>query len=250
MKGFNKFQLAMIKAARIHLYPLFEEGLDTLGEALWNHIFSLSGPTVVNRKLTDRDRFFGKIFRGFLEISKSLETLEDISFYVGRFPFQKTRITAENYLRFHVEAWFAEMYILRERLTSYLKVVERQYKRDPHFSTIQARCRSLGDLITKTLQDVIALRGQHIHENRFSDDDMDRLDTLELLTHDLDDVVKSLMHLHHRIEHRKVRRAWKDRIVANNKAVRELIDVFFDVLFPVVFDEESQALKYPKRFKT
>jgi hypothetical protein len=240
----------MIQAAQAHLYPLYEEGHDALGEALWNHIFSLSGPTIVNRKLTDRDRFFAKIFRGFLEISKSFETLEDISFYVGRFPFQKTKITPERYLRFHVETWFAEIYILRGRLTSYIKVVERQHKRAPHLSAIQARCRCLCDLITKTLQGVVDLRGQHVHETRLPDDEIDRLNTIALLTHGSDDAVKNFMHLHHRIEHRKVRRVWKDRLAANNKAIWELLDIFFDVLFPMVFDEKTQVLKYPKRLKT
>src|SRR6267142_6532320 len=109
MKGFDRFMLAMLQAVPAHAVPLSKEDRDALGEALQNYIFNFGGPKRVNRELTDRDCFFAKILHGSWEISKSFEKLEDISFYIGRFPFQKTRITPERYLQFHVEAWFEEI---------------------------------------------------------------------------------------------------------------------------------------------
>jgi hypothetical protein len=190
------------------------------------------------------------MFLGFLEIANSLETLEDIAFYVGRFPFQKTRITPERYLRFHVEAWLAEVYILQERLTSYLKVVERQHKKDPHLPAIRGSVQDLEEFLRKTLKGVIDVRRQHVHIVRFSDEDIDRLSYMEAMTHGPDDGFSRLMRLLHHNEHRKVKKTWKDRVVTNNKAIRDLLDIFFDALFPVVFDEKTRALKYPNPYRT
>ena len=187
---------------------------------------------------------------GFLEIANSLETLEDIAFYVGRFPFQKTRITPERYLRFHVEAWLAEVYILQERLTSYLRVVERQHKKDQHLPAIRGSVQDLEEFLMKTLKGVIDVRRQHVHIVRFGDEDIDRLSYMEAMTHGPDDGFSRIMRLLHHNEPRKVKKTWKDRVVTNNKAIRELLDIFFDALFSVVFDEKTRALKYPNLHRT
>jgi hypothetical protein len=250
MSGYVKFQSAIIEATRAHLHSLSEDDPEALGEAIQNRVLGLNGATGVNRNRTEKDQFIGKTFLGFLEIANSLETLEDIAFYVGRFPFQKTRITPERYLRFHVEAWLAEVYILQLRLTSYLKVVERQHKKDPHLPAIRGSFQDLEELLTKTLKGVVEVRGQHVHRVRFSDDDIDRLGYMEVMTHGPDDGFSRLMRLLHDSVHRKVKKAWKDGVVTNNKAIRELLDIFFDALFPVVFDEKTKALKYPNPHRT
>src|SRR5262245_18778086 len=119
MKGLAKFQQAMAKAAQEHFRPAMEAEREALGEVLRNEILNLDGPRYLNRRLTGRQIYFGKAFRGFFEISKSLQTLDDIAFYIGRFPFQNTRMSREKYLQFHVEAHLVEIYVLRERLKRY-----------------------------------------------------------------------------------------------------------------------------------
>jgi hypothetical protein len=250
MSGFVKFQSAIIEAIRAHLRPLSEDDPEALGEDIQNRILGLNGATGVNRNRTEKDQFIANTFLAFLEIANSFETLEDIALYAGRFPFQKTRITPERYLRFHVEAWLADVYILQLRLTSYLKVVERQHEKDPRLPAIRGSFQDLEELLTKTLKGVVEVRGQHVHRVRFSDDDIDRLGYIELLTHGPDDGFLRLMRLLHRRVRRKVKKAWKDRLVTNNKAIPELLDIFFDALFPVVFDEKTKALKYPKPQRT
>lgn len=249
MKGFERFQKAMIKAAQQHLKPAMEEHRDALAETLKNELFDLEGPRQLNRQLGTRDQFFGKAFRGFMEISKSMETLDDIAFYMSRFPFQRTRITRERYLQFHVESYYSEIYILRDRLTRYITLLERQYKRDPGLSNVQEQCKTLTDAISKPLEGVVGVRGSHIHKVRFRDEDIERLSTIALLSQvsqGSDDEASKLMTEYYRHEHRKVKKIWCGRTKSNNKAIRELLDVFFDSLFPIAFDENSSMLRYPR----
>lgn len=236
----------MIDAAQLHLKPTMEEHKDALAETLKNDLWNLEGPRQIDRPLGSRDQFFGKAFRGFLEISKSLETLDDIAFYISRFPFHRTHITRERYLQFHVESYFSEIYIFRERLKRYITLLERQYKRDPGLSNVKERCKTLTDAITEPLEGVVGVRGRHVHEVRFSDNDIERLSTIALLAQGSNDELSNLMREYYRHEHRKVKKIWRDRIKTNNKAIRELLNIFFDSVFPIAFDENTSALRYPK----
>src|SRR5258708_3000792 len=130
LKGFRGFQRAMLDAGHDFILPQTPGEHKDLGEATQNYLFNLPGPTEAKTRKTGRKIFFFKVFYGMAEILKSLETLEDIAFFIGRFPFQNTRISKERYLQFHVESYFSEVFLLQERLTKYLTLLERQYKRD------------------------------------------------------------------------------------------------------------------------
>lgn len=246
MKGYIRFQKAMIDAAKQHWTPALEEHREALAETIKNDLFNLDGPRQIDRQIGARDQFFGKAFHGFIEISKSMETLEDIAFYLSRFPFQQTRITRERYLQFHVESYFSEIYLLRERLTRYITLLERQYKRDPGLSNVQERCKRLTDTISNSLEGVIDVRRRHVHEVRFRDEGIDRLSTIALLSQGPDDEISTLMKEYYREEHRNVKKIWRDRVTANNKAIKELLDIFFDSLFPMAFNERTSEIRYPR----
>jgi hypothetical protein len=244
MPGFGRFQKALLEAAQQHFTPLMEEHREELSETIENHLFELEGPRQLNRQLGVRDQYFGKLFRGFLEISKSIETLEDISYYIRRFPFTGTRITPERYLQFHVESHFAEVYVLRERLSRYVTLFERQFRRDPNLANVEARCNALKEGIATALQGVVALRGQHIHEFRFTDDGIDRLGSIALLSKGSNDEFSTLMKHYYREQRREVKRTWASRTKTNLEAIKQLLDVFFDALYPIAFDQQG-AIRYP-----
>lgn len=245
MKGLEKFQKAMLKAAHKNYMPVIEKHHDELAETLKNDIFKLDGPRQIARTATSREESFGKAFRGFLEISKSLETLDDIEFYINRFPFQGTRISRERYLQFHVESYLSEVYVLQERLTKYSKMLGRQYRKDPRLPNVQQQCETLSEYISKPLQSVVRVRGRHVHEVRFNDADIDRLGTIGLLAQSSEDEIATLLKDYYREEHRNVKKMWKDRIKANNKAIEELIDQLFEALYSIVFDEKTAEFRYP-----
>jgi hypothetical protein len=248
MKGFDKFQYAMLEAATLIIKPLTEAKNKEAGEALWNHLFDLDGPREASTRPTGRSIYFGKVFKAFLEITYSLETLEDIEFYVGRFPFQNTRISRDRYLQFHIETYFSELYLLQQRLNHYVVLVERQYRRDPRLSEIQDKCKNLPSLAAKALEGPLRLRHGHVHEARVRDSGIDRLKSIGLLTKSKDSTLSKYMRIHYRLVHSNVKKKWKKSLVKSNEHVQKVLDVFFEHFFTVIFDE-SGALKYPSRLK-
>ena len=249
MKGYEKFQLALAQAAKEHIFPHEGEEIESFGKVIQNHLFDLDGPRQLSRPTNARQQYFWRLFQGFIEISKSLETLKDLGVYIRRFPFQNTRISRERYLQFHVEAHYSEMYILRDRLTRYAKLVERQFRKDSRVSDVPRRCQALNDSITKSLNGVVDIRRRHVHEARFSDDGIDRLGTITLLSQGKDKFSK-LMQQYYSDEFSRIRKRWRDVMKKNLDAIRVLLDAFFEIIYLIVFDEQTKTLRYPKGART
>src|ERR1700722_1634055 len=245
-EGLAKFQGAMIKAAQTHLAPILETSNGKIAEVLKNQLFELDGPTSLAEPIDPRDKYFGDVFRGFLEITKSLQTLDDIAFYIRRFPFAGSPIDPARYLQFHVEAHFSEIYILRERLVRFIKFIERKFKRDPLLLEFQTVSERLVSWIESSLGRVVTIRGKHVHEVRFTDEGIDRLDTIATITRASNGDMSNLMKRYFKIQHRKVRKKWRDTTKGNIKAIRALLDQSFEALYPVVFNGQDSSLRYPR----
>lgn len=222
-----------------------DEHRDELGETIKNELFDLEGPRQLNRQFNAREQYFGLMFQYFTEISKSLETLEDINFYIGRFPYSGTKITRERYLQFNVESHFSEIYILRERLNRFTTFIERQFRRHPHLENVQTRCAVLRQAIVTALEGVSSVRGRHIHELRFGDDGIDRISTMGLLSRGSDDELSTLIKQYYRSEYRRIRKVWRDRTRGDFKAIQKLLDLYFDELYPIAFDADTGEIRYP-----
>lgn len=59
------------------------------------------------------------LFEGFTEISNNIDTLKLINVFIDKKPPKDTVINYSNYLSYHIHNYFQEMYILKERLTTY-----------------------------------------------------------------------------------------------------------------------------------
>ena len=244
MDGFKKFQSAMLEAATTVLRPIAEKPTKEYADAFYNELFDLPGPREVNEVRTPRELYFGRIFKAFMEIMSCLETLDDIEFYVGHFPFASTRISRDRYLQFHVEAYFAELYMLQQRLDTYVVLLERQFRKDNRFATVRDRCKHLPSLVRKALENQLRLRHGHVHESRFRDIGIERIKTMGLLMLSEDERMSGIMRIYYRLEHAKVRKKWKKTLADNNKYVRRILNVFFAHFFPVVFEADG-SLVYP-----
>jgi len=252
MKGIDKFQSAITKTAQTIWLPFVEERREEFGEILKNYILELEGPKHIDRKMSDSELYFRKIFDGFLEITASLQTLEDIAFYISRFPFSDEKVTPERYLQFHVEAYYSEIYILRERLKKYLKLLERRHKNKPAFQFVKNVSEDLSNLLETSLKPVITLRGKHIHETRFKDENISLLGSLGMFSkeiYDGEDEFAKLFKAYYREKYRDVKKNWKNTAKNNNKNIRELLDHFFEKLYPIVFEKDTGAFLYLGRFK-
>lgn len=178
------------------------------------------------------ERFAVDSFQAFMEVGDAFQRLLDIEVYVRRFPFRGTRVTRERYMRFHVEAYLDETYILRERLAAFAKRTTRAYKKTNRRElVIKIEKRLLATV--SALDDVIAVRGRHVHESRFDETRLRNLGAIELIERNSADPIWSDFVNE---QYPRVRRYWAGWVTEMNRVIQKLLDVYFSDLHRLMFD--------------
>ena len=241
MLGYKKYSETMLQMLQDRFKALDNDDAESqeFKAVLCNRLSGKPGPTQVQRKQTSDDKRLARLSHGWEEISECRERLGHSEVYVRQYPtyrsFKTKRITKVTDLRYHIEKYFEEMYILKERLKSYIKVVESLRPNDQSANRV---LNSLKTVARQTLYPITrTIRGSHVHNSRYRDSGIDRLVTLG--------VVISELHLNSKLDkasrvyfksvYSRERNEWARRIQANNKEVDRLLDAYFDALYPLVF---------------
>ena len=231
MNGFKKYLQIFIDHAKQDLDD--NKSNPEYQKVFMNQILGLNGPRQMERKMTPSDLFFSKLYVGFREISASYYCLIDIETYIGRFPYGDTIISKTRHLAYHMENYLNEIYILKERLNSYFTIIGRLYRKDKRHKKILKITKSLFPFVHNSLKGIINTRGAHVHKIRFSDEDIDKLSSQELLA------------VHGGEELRIIGNIFKMDYRATRKIIRKMLDACFEILFEIVMDNDEQ-LMYPK----
>lgn len=179
--GYTNFRVAILKAARPTLDQMQASYDEDFKDVFGNVLFDKEGPRRLNKSLSQEEQHFSRIWRGFVEIDNSFQVLGEIVIYIRRFPSNSSQISKTRYLHYHIANYLNEVYILKERLVSYGKVVTRAYRNDPRLKAMEQELTRL-EKLPSILDSVIEARGSHVHVARYEDNDLDRLSLLELLT--------------------------------------------------------------------
>jgi len=247
MEGFEKYSEIFIEKAK-ELFKQEKLKADLEYQKVYmNHLLGLPGPKQLKRKFTPADHFFSKLYIGFREISDSYYSLSDIETYIGRFPYSKTKISKVRHMIYHIESYLNEVYVLKERLKAYITTVRRLYKKDPKHGDILKKTRPLFPLIKNSLDGIVKTRSFHVHKSRFIDDDLDRISSLEFLGQHGGEELRVFRNLF-KLDYGIIRKRYKRTLVNNNKEMKKLLDVCFDILYQIVASQDGK-LQYPKGIK-
>lgn len=211
MQGFARYEKLMADWAAGYLMPIYKAHKNGAPNPPSDH------------------GFFTKIFKGFNEISSTVEALRLAHVFVSLAPPKSRRIDKDKYLKYHVSVYLQEVYILKERLNAYATRVQRAYSKSSQKTKADIKIAPLFDLVKTALDGVVETRGNHVHDTRYSDDDLDWVSTLALASQYEKELVESF-----NWEYKQAMRTWKDRINHNNKETEKLLDKYFDALFDVI----------------
>jgi hypothetical protein len=177
--------------------------------------------------------------RAYAEMDSSSDTLQVISTLARWTPPKKTAVSPEARLRFFVEAYLGEVYILSLRCDALLTFIERAYRKDSRAKQVSSACATLRAQMKASFKTMLAARGAHVHEFRHDDFDVSRLGTLKLIASG-----DPLIAHFHRKAIREVSRKKRQWLRDNNSQVTELLDRFFGAAFSLVFTDDGSP-KYP-----
>jgi len=227
----------MIGEARRRIGKFTEQDRTVLRESiaatLGHDVTSQTPP----RTLKGRDELARDLFLRFCEILGSVENLANIELYIRRAP--RTGVSKAAYLRYHVENYLAELYVLRERLLAYSTLISRRYKHDYRLAEIKPVIAFHRELVLESLRGLSKARGRHVHERRFDDEDLDRLNLFDIVRKG-DDTFAPAFEIVYR-EVRSSKRAW---IRDTNRVVNDLLELYFGALRPLL-STDTGTLRFP-----
>jgi hypothetical protein len=242
MDGYEEYQAAVIKVIRPIIEPKTDEERDAFHAAFRNHLFDLEGPRQIDSGYTRDELLIGNIFRGFVEISDAYLSLRDVEVYVRRFPYRDAGISEVRHLKYHIENYLNEVYILKERLIAYLNFLTKRYRKGKSRRRVTEGLEPLYSAVSETFGNVVDTRGSHVHASRFSDLGLDRLSTLEFLkTAGGDD----MWPLFFKYEYKKIRKKRAATIQSNNDVTKAFLDFYFGWIHQRLFTQQGD-LRFPE----
>lgn len=219
-----------------------DSGDQQLHEAMQNILLDLPGPRSIPAKKEPGDKFIGSLLTGVIEINKAYLTIQDVREYFRRCPRGIPGNQKSQYLAFTIHAYLNEVYILEQRLQAYPTKLARAAAKGSEVRTNVEKIGPRLNLIVATSFDQIrTARGVHVHHQRFSDPGIDSLSTLEFVSRDEKlPLYESLR----RRQIRRVRRHWDERFVANQRAIKTLLDTYYESLLNAVAHPNGQFKRF------
>ena len=234
--SFSQFEADLLKSLQPRVLELFGGANGPkFAEALGAFLLNEPGPQRAGSPRSAAMRYQALLLWDFSEISESYYTLRDIEIMVSALTTRKSRIAKARLLSYHVHNYLNEDYILKTRLEKFPVSVFRASKR--YTPSNRRRADVLKAIVATAFSSISQVRGGHVHNRRFSDDDLDRLAMLERLSKPMIPALDGPMVELLRADFHLCKGEWLDRMRTNNDEVLKLLDVYFAALHKTVFDE-------------
>jgi hypothetical protein len=243
-KDYKAFRLAMVNVLAERIEQLPEEKLTELGKNYLDQVFgrntsaSVSAPraTTDATPISEFGRIYGRLYPGFIEIMRSVQTLQDIPIYMRRHPPKLSPTGKVGYLRYHLENYVNEVYILQERLDAFAKSVQRAYRQDTREGRFHSQFDSLKTVISH-FDNAVKMRGEHVHRARFSDPNLEKLESFAVLMVTEESPIISVMF---DWDMKRLRREWIGALARHNDTIQKMLDFYFGSLYNIVFDDQGR----------
>ena len=243
MSGFAKFQKSLLGVLAPRALALLHENREAMMQSLGADIFGEGADQLVPMRNPAPDDVFINFLRAhFAEISDSLANLETVQFFLKRYSRSATNVPPSTYVRYHVEAYFNEIYLLHNRLRNFFTRLKRAYRNAAAHDAIGKVTTKLDEAARNSFAGIVRTRGGHVHQSCFEDAALRRLSLLDLLAKSGDPEFARM----YREAQRDVRRQKVAWIRDNNATIKRLVDSMFGIVHDIVFTPEGQIV-LPRR---
>jgi hypothetical protein len=238
--SFKQFEISFMKAMKPEIVKVFEgEQGSELKVNLGRFLIGGEKMQPQHRNLTAADKYKWLLLIGFTEISESFYTLRDLEILVRSITLRRSKITKARVLSYHVHNYLNENYILKSRLERYPVTILRASKR---WMKDQHMIAPFREAISVVFGNIVAIRGNHVHDKRYTDDDLDRLSMLERISgSDSTSLAEPFIQLF-KADFAVCRGRWLDRIRTNNNVIEKFLDIYFTTLYPFIFDDDGKFI--------
>lgn len=197
---------------------------------LLNPVFDLPQPTDIPKKPepSANERYWIGWMQEFSEINSSIERLNQSLVYLTHFPATKAfrfhKLSEADWLRYHIEVYVQEVYILYSRLTRFLRKVEKTATASRDRDGLTS-AKQMQRTVYATLDPIVKTRRRHVHEYRFEDTALQNLDSLVLITRD--GTLRQLRFFR-KLKYLSALEKWRKQLLHNNTELQKLCVILFE----------------------
>jgi len=242
--GYEKFRKAVFAMSKPVLDKRFNENRNEWIVITKNILFNQKGQKTFSKPPTKEEEIILKIRGGFNEIALSYDSMTEIPLYLKKYP-QKL-IWKSKFLEFVIVNYLNEVYILSERLEAYTKKIIRLSKKHPDIAKVEKEILTFDKLFKDLFNSHNNnLRGEHVHVRRFEDDDLNRLVYLEVLYHNGNNPNDKFVNSEYKKAIAFNKKKWLDSFEESNKKYERFLDMYFTMIYSIVFDKHG-TFRNPK----
>ncbi len=211
-----------------------------LGVVLSNVIFNTEGPHSLEKNNLSEEqlKFINYYFKPLSEVMSSIDNLEISKSFFKHGYSKKLQITEEEYIRYHINSFLNELYIINNRINSLLSKIERYYKlskSEELFKIIEILKRKN----VKLFSGVNNIRGLHVHQDRYSDSDVEQIHSLCLLEKSDDKDFVNYMKSIKTDAFRSIRKKWGNICKKWIDDITIMLGYIFDTLMEYIIENDE-----------
>jgi hypothetical protein len=199
----------------------------------------LKGDATANKiQYTDEEKTLLVIAENLTEISHLVNYLNDSKLYLysNPSPFIKTKIPNARYLNYHMHSYFNNVYILKERMTSFLQ----RMKRSSNNIETKRITDSFSAVIDTYFEKYGKIRNEHTHRIRYIDSDISRLETFECYYRSCFFNKTTLIKKSHvSMAYSEVKKSWLKFMKTSNISLIDLVSQYFNFIIELILDKNE-----------
>ena len=169
------------------------------------------------------------IFIGFTEITDTFEALEFSGSLLSVASPRSKKVSKEKYLKYVVNTYLQDVYILKERLNAYATQIKRMHDKMGRQELTLEHIDPLFKFVKDTFSGLVDTRGGHVHGKRYTDESLTDASSMALIAEHSPEFEE-----HYNYSLAKAKREWHKRIEKNNIETAKLLNRYFKKLFKVV----------------
>ena len=132
------------------------------------------------------------------------------------------------------------MYILKERLKTYSKKIERQYSKVLGKDILKSAIESLMKIILDALNCITGdggVRNIHVHAKKYKDNELNWLSSTTFLAAFHDE-----FKIESKFAYNRAKDKWLKVVSENNEELKKLIDIYFNTIYTIVSVDDKVVL--------
>ncbi|MCW8914822.1 MAG: hypothetical protein OQK24_03095 [Magnetovibrio sp.] len=243
LNGYDQFAFAILNVAQ----PIIKKQTDLLSDdehkKLSQHILFGTGPKIIRNSrstLTAKQKATMDLFQRYSEIDTSIECLRDTPIYISRYPYTATRVDKSRHLNQMIGHHFNEIYIFLERLKRLKQEIDKHCIRTDDIQS-SSNLNNIYKKAEKNLKSISILRARHTHHYRYTDDDLDRFSTLNLISNHSEDRAYQYF-ADNAYKHN--RKKWKTIATNNVTSIEKLLNEVFSDFHKILFTKTGRLRFY------